>query len=389
MGNLPVRNSVLPEILLSQELDGTFGAFRAAVGGQLVAKNDIDAISTWLRDYSDSPHTLRSYRKEALRLLALATVTLKKPISSLSREDMQDYEEFLTNPGADWASKDLPKTGAQRRLFNGPLSNRSVQHAVTIISGMYDYWVAGGYTTVNPLSLRRRVGTRKVNKRKTVERYLDKVLLDQVLAYIESMPRKTQKEVRTYERARWIIRLIYFTGMRVAEAANSKTSDLYKRKEKWWINIVGKGQVEGDVPVSDNLIGEYLRYRKAFGLEVAISGIDETPLIMPNSNNVARLTQSRLTPAAVYLIVKNIFKDAAKDIAKSDAFQASILEAASTHWLRHSFASHQLDAGVDIRHVQKNLRHANLSTTARYTHSDDDKRHEDSLTSFLPKGESF
>jgi integrase/recombinase XerC len=51
------------------------------------------------------------------------------------------------------------------------------------------------------------------------------------------------------------------------------------------------------------------------------------------------------------------------------------LRRASTHWLRHTAATHQADAGNDIRFIQKNLRHASIETTAIYLHAEDDRRH--------------
>ncbi|HNY46650.1 MAG TPA: site-specific integrase, partial [Casimicrobium sp.] len=48
----------------------------------------------------------------------------------------------------------------------------------------------------------------------------------------------------------------------------------------------------------------------------------------------------------------------------------------STHWLRHTAATHQADAGTDLRFIQKNLRHASLETTALYLHAEDDRRHQ-------------
>jgi integrase/recombinase XerC len=59
----------------------------------------------------------------------------------------------------------------------------------------------------------------------------------------------------------------------------------------------------------------------------------------------------------------------------ADPVGADKLRRASTHWLRHTAATHQADAGNDLRFIQKNLRHASLETTAIYLHADDDRRH--------------
>jgi integrase/recombinase XerC len=82
-----------------------------------------------------------------------------------------------------------------------------------------------------------------------------------------------------------------------------------------------------------------------------------------------------LTSTAVYLIVKAIFVPAAEARQAGDPAGAATLRRASTHWLRHTAATHQADAGTDLRYIQKNLRHASLETTAIYLHAEDDRRH--------------
>ena len=75
-------------------------------------------------------------------------------------------------------------------------------------------------------------------------------------------------------------------------------------------------------------------------------------------------------------MVKEVLRRAAAVIEGPDPARAAILRQASTHWLRHTSATHQADAGNDIRFIQKNLRHASIETTAIYFHAEDDRRHE-------------
>src|SRR3546814_7750975 len=91
-------------------------------------------ISDWSSDvcssdlYHDSSHTFRSYRKEATRLLLWATQVRGKPVSSLTREDVIAYEAFLAQPPATWCDDGLARRGEHRRLFVGPLAERSEEH---------------------------------------------------------------------------------------------------------------------------------------------------------------------------------------------------------------------------------------------------------------------
>lgn len=372
MSDLVPAADSLPALVLSPTLDGSTGSNRARGGGrQIAADTDVEAVRLWLAEYADSPHTLRSYRKEAVRLLIWATSSLGKPLSSLTREDLLAYEAFLANPSIEWADPTRPRRGGGRRLFDGPLSLPSVRQSLGILSGLFGYLVAAGYLAGNPLALRRRRGDAKASRRAAVERYLDQKLWQTVLDLIETLPQTTHRERQHYERVRWLFRLLYGASLRVSEAAHAKTNDLSHRRGKWWLHVVGKGGSVGDVPMSDELMVDFARYRQFHGLPAAPAVGEATPLVM----SVAGRTDRFLTPTAIYLVVKEVFRRAAKALETADLAGAATLRRASTHWLRHTSATHQADAGNDIRFIQKNLRHASIETTAIYLHAEDDLRH--------------
>jgi len=327
-------------------------------------------VSAWLAEYADTPHTLRSYRKEVERLLLWATRSRGKALSSLSREDLLAYEAFLGDPGEEWLNRELPRHGSNRRLFERALAPGSVRHAMGIVSGLFEYLVAAGYLAGNPLALRRR---RKAGRKPaSVERYLDHATWAFVLDFVENWPRETVRETQRYERVRWVLRLLYGTGLRASEAANARATDLLFRRGNWWLRVVGKGDVEGDVPVGADLMQAYARYRVFCGLPAVISHEDADPLVMSIAGN----HEQCLTSTAIYLIVKDVFQRAATALVANDSAAASVLRRASTHWLRHTAATHQADAGTDLRFIQKNLRHASLETTALYLHAEEDRRHQ-------------
>jgi integrase/recombinase XerC len=377
--NLPVSASEAPEpvllIAVPATLDGRDGTNRARGGQmQIAADSDVEAVRLWLAEYAGSPHTLRSYRKEAARLLMWATRTLGKPLSSLTREDFLFYERFLAAPTGDWTDPDRPRRGTARRLFDGPLSEPSQHQALGILSGLLSYLVSAGYLAGNPLALRRRTGAAAKRTRR-VERYLDHALWDHVLASVEQWPRVTARDHQHYERSRWLVRLLYGTGLRVSEAANAKMADLYRRRGKWWLHVIGKGGTEGEVPVSAALMADLTRYRAFHGLSPTPSGDETAPAVL----SIAGDPHRHLTPAAVYLVVKEVFRRAADMLETGDVAGAETLRRASTHWLRHSAATHQADAGTDLRFIQKNMRHASIQTTGIYLHAEDDQRHADTV----------
>jgi integrase len=364
--NLPASASENTEpvlsIALSPALDGRDGTNRMRGGHrQIAADCDVEAVRLWLAEYAGSPHTLRSYRKEAVRLLMWATRTLGKPLSSLTREDFLLYERFLSSPTGDWADPARPRRGAARRLFDGPLSERSQHQALGILSGLLSYLVSAGYLAGNPLALRRRTGA-AARRTRRVERYLDHALWDHALASVEQWPRATSRDAQHYERSRWLIRLLYGTGLRVSETAHVKAADFYQRRGNWWLHVIGKGGTEGDVPVSTALMADFARYRVFHGLAPTPLGNETTAAVM----SVAGDPHRHLTPAAVYLVVKEVFRRAADTLAISDPAGAAKLRRASTHWLRHTAATHQADAGTDLRFIQKNMRHASIQTTGIY-----------------------
>ena len=372
MSNWVTASDSFPDFTLPPTLNGSHGSNRA-LGGvrQTAANTDVDALRLWLAEYAGSPHTLLNYRKEAVRLIVWATQGLGKALSSLNREDLLVYESFLANPSGDWIDPTLPRRGGRRRLLDGPLSPRSVRQAMGILSGLFGYLVAAGYLAGNPLALRRRRSESKSSRRSAVERYLDHALWQSVLDYIDTMPQDSARERQHYERVRWLFRLIYGAALRASEVAQAKSGDLELRRGKWWLRVIGKGNAVGDVPISDGLMDDFARYRRFYGLSAVPVAPEEIPLVM----SVTGRTDRFLTSTAIYLIVKEVFRRAADRLEATDPGKAVTLRRASTHWLRHTAATHQADAGNDIRFIQKNLRHASIETTAIYLHAEDDQRH--------------
>ncbi|WP_085316135.1 tyrosine-type recombinase/integrase [Derxia lacustris] len=342
-------------------------------GKQIAADTDAEAIAAWLAEFAGSPHTLRAYRKEAVRLLVWATQARGKPLAALQRDDLLAYEAFLAAPDGDWADPTRPRTGAGRRLFAAPLSEASRRQAMNIVGGLFGWLVQAGYLAANPLALRRRTAAPRGSVRARVqERYLDQALWATVLAQVDDWPAATPRDEQHRERVRWLLRLLVGTGLRASEAAAARSDDLHRRRERWWLTVEGKGGAIGDVPVSDELMADLARYRRFHGLPPQPAPGETTPLLLP----IAGRAGKPVTPTLVYLIVKEAFRRIADQLDAGDPAGAATLRRASTHWLRHTAATHQADAGNDLRHIQKNLRHASIETTAIYLHADDDRRHE-------------
>ncbi|WP_084544931.1 tyrosine-type recombinase/integrase [Derxia gummosa] len=372
---IPAPNGVDAAVESSRvALDGSIAPNRASADRrQIAADTDADAIAAWLAEFAGSPHTTRAYRKEAVRLLVWATQARGKPLSALTRDDLLAYEDFLAAPHGDWADPARPRTGAGRRLFTAPLSEASRRQAMNVIGSLFAWLVQAGYLAANPMVLRRRRGdTRGSAKARVQERWIDQALWARVLALADAMPADTPRDGQHRERVRWLLRLLVGTGLQVSEVAAARAGDLRLRRERWWLAVTGKGGVTGDVPISAALMDDFARYRRFHGLPPLPAPDETTPLVLPVAGRVGK----PLTPTLVYLVVKEAFRRFASQIEQDDPAGAATLRRASTHWLRHTAATHQADAGNDLRHIQQNLRHASIETTAIYLHADDDRRHD-------------
>jgi len=151
-------------------------------------------------------------------------------------------------------------------------------------------------------------------------------------------------------RLRCMLELLYAAGLRVSELTGLDLQDLLA--EQRTLRVLGKGSKERLVPYHEKaaaVLGDYLARRRAF---IAEKGLPPTPALFLNQRG------GRLTPTSV-----RTFLAAALDRA---ALQAGV----TPHALRHSFATHLLGRGMDLRAIQELLGHASLSTTQRYTHLD-------------------
>lgn len=368
---------------LPAELDGATGSNRALGGRpQIAARNDVDALKAWLARVADTPTTFTSYRKEAERLLLWSVIELGKPLSSLTHEDLLVYQRFLADPqpssrwvmkpGRRWARQD-----AEWRPFAGPLSPTSQRQAVVILNTLFAWLVNAGYLAGNPLSLSRQ---RQRKARPRVTRYLDGDLWQEVKATIEAMPRETARDQAHYWRVRWLFSLLYLCGLRISEVVQNTMGGFSCSRDRdgedrWWLEVTGKGDKTRWVPATKELMVELARYRRELGLAPYPVAGEFTPLLLPIGGKPRPMTRS-----AVHLIVKTVVAAAAARIrAKGPdyAARAATLDAASTHWLRHTAGTHMVAHGIETRNVRDSFGHGSIVTTNIYVHSEDIERHKE------------
>lgn len=365
----------LERLLLPTDIDGRQGTNRAglAVTKQIEADNDLEATQVWLAEFRNSPHTLRNYRKEVERLLLWSLFELRKPLSSLMREDITRYQMFLEDPQPRdrWCGPRAPRHSAAWRPFEGPLGSSSRRQTLVIVNSLFAYLVEAGYLAGNPISLvRRRDRVAKNQKTKTIERFLEQDVWQYLLEFVDQMPRETAGQKARQERLRYLLSFLYLLGPRVSEVASHTMSSFEESRGKWWWRVIGKGEKEARIPVNQEMIAALERYRVFLGLSPLPDSEERTPLVLSIGG------KRGVTANMIYRIVKDVFAKAADQLQATQPHKAEKLRKASTHWLRHTAITHQADAGIELRYLNKSARHSKLETTAIYLHAEDDAWHE-------------
>ncbi len=149
-------------------------------------------------------------------------------------------------------------------------------------------------------------------------------------------------------RLRCLLEMLYASGLRVSELTGMDLQDLFI--EARLLRVLGKGRKERMVPFhaeAQAILGSYLAFREAF---LAEHHLPPTPALFLNQRG------GRLTPTSV------------RTFLAREVDRAALQHRVSPHALRHSFATHLLSRGMDLRTIQELLGHASLSTTQRYTH---------------------
>lgn len=283
-----------------------------------------DYLTHLAKERNVSPHTLKAYERDCGEFVAYLTESHRGRTWS-------------------WAGVDrLAMRGFMARLTKRGLAKRSVARALAAVRGLYRYLATNELVDANPA---RAVGTPKLDR--YLPGYLDRTQVGALFQLVE-----TRASAGTFNDARnaAIVELFYSTGMRLSELHGLNRGDIDAVSQQ--VKVRGKGRKERIVPVGDHATRALRTYeRKRDELATALGGkLDR------NAVFVGR-TGKRLTVRGIQKIV-GAFLDAIAE-------QAGL----STHSLRHSFATHLLDAGADLRAVQELLGHASVSTTQIYTHT--------------------
>lgn len=270
-------------------------------------RKEINDFLFFMKNFkSSSPHTLRAYKR-----------------------DLLDFYEFLKKNNIDY--KTVTRNLMRNFLFelkDKNLSKKSISRKISSVRSFYRFLLKEGYIEKNPLL------TLELPK---VEKKLPTFLTEEeVFKLINTPSLKNTIGLRD----RLILKMFYSTGMRVSELVSLKISEL--NLEKGEVIIKGKGNKERVVFLTDDIIKDIKYYLQKRG--------KKSNVLFLNRNG------KPLTDKGVRLLVEKYAK------------RVIPYKKITPHTLRHTFATHLLTNGADLRSVQELLGHTKLSTTQIYTH---------------------
>ncbi len=174
------------------------------------------------------------------------------------------------------------------------------------------------------------------------------------------------------QRLRFLAVFTYATGLRAAEIVHAKLGDIVTDPHgDQWLALVGKGAKKGRVALPPMALAALDTYLAQRALPVTRSRWQSaTPLVAGLNEDAGRA----ITAGRLWTIMKRFFMLAAKVVEGDSPQTAEKLRSATTHWMRHTHATHALGRGVELLTVRDNLRHASISTTSNYLHGDDAHR---------------
>lgn len=265
-----------------------------------------------------SKNTKEAYEKD---LILFANFLNNKSILSITTNDIKNYIKYLN----DTNEKD-----------------KTIARKIVSIRTFFDYLMKEKLISINPCE---KIETPKIRKT------LPKTLNEKEVLKLLSIKPKTAKEYRN----KAMIELMYATGLRVSELVNLEINDINLIDD--YVRVYGKGKKERIIPMAD----------------ITVKIMDEYINVYRNSLLKGYLTDK----VFISSYGKGITRQGFFKIIKKQAKEVGIEKDFSPHTLRHSFATHLLENGADLRSIGEMLGHENIKTTQIYTHLSNSKKRKD------------
>ena len=274
----------------------------------------------WLRlEKSLSDNSVEAYLRDVEKLTHYLQInnTLKTP-AELELKDLQKFVKWVGELGMSATS--------QARIISG-------------IRGFYKYCLIEQVTKTDPSTLLEAPKTRR--------KLPDTLSFEEIEKVIAQIDQSTPEGGRN----KAILETMYSCGLRVTEVVNLKISCLYL--DVGFIRVIGKGDKERLIPIGRDAVKYIKLYKENIRVHQPIQKECEDFLFLNNKGKY-------LSRVMIFYIIKSL------------AAKAGITKNISPHTFRHSFATHLVEGGADLRAVQEMLGHESITTTEIYTHLDRD-----------------
>jgi integrase/recombinase XerC len=252
------------------------------------------------------------------------------------KSDIEDFIKFIETSAVEEIDHNTIR--AYIVHIYKDLKKSSLSRKISAIKVFFKFMKKKGYIDEN---------TALVIKNPRIEKHLPKFYtIDEMFHFLDFLPKDGWLNIRNMA----IFELMYSTGMRASEALTMDMEDLHM--DGMWVKVKGKGGKERILPFGD---------KAKEAIDAYLEAVTKTLKYEPKSALFINARGGRLT-------YRGLLK-----IMKKHQLKAQLFKNLSLHGVRHSFATHLLDNGADLRSIQELLGHAKLSTTQRYTHVSMDK----------------
>jgi integrase/recombinase XerD len=304
---------------------------------------------------------MRRHSEEYFHFLALEKNASRNTIASY-RLDIDRYVRFLAEHEVTKPDQVTERHVAAflDTLRSAKLSPRSVSRCISSLNGFHKFLLGEGVATGNPME-----GIDLPKLQRSLPDVLSQAEVDSILGQFDAEPPRTsERRRRLILRDRAILEVLYATGIRVSELITLKQRDV--NIGEGIVRVFGKGSKERLVPIGKSALRWIDKYRSGCRAVLELRGAGQDFLFL-NARG------KPMTRMAIWKIVQASTKS------------AGIEKEVHPHTFRHSFATHLLEGGADLRAVQEMLGHSDISTTQIYTHIDREYLKEVHRT-FHPRG---
>jgi site-specific recombinase XerD len=333
-----------------------------------------------------SQHTYNRFRIEIERFLLWSMLVKKESIFFLTKEQFLEYADFCFNPPVAWIGKlnqarfnshspyklnkawfpfkvKIPKgmTAQDVNIENYSLSVDSLKSMFTAVTSFYKYLNHNGKCELNPASSAKHDCRHLVTDStiKPVSR-----LSHEHWKHVVETAIKMADENPVFETNLFLVITLKTLFLRVSELSGEypvkpkMNSFRLDENGDWWLKVYGKGKKIREIPLPDDYLHYLKRYRLYRGLSSYPMKTDDVPLVSKVRG------KGYMTTRHLRRLVQMVFDRSAQEMMTNFGEKKALkLREVTTHWLRHTGASMEIERGRDLKDVSEDLGHASMSTT--------------------------